>query len=144
MVMEVVVFACQQAVADPEGLRALWGRDQTRLRLMPEPCSSKVEVFQMLRTLAMPADLVWVIGCREELCRYQEGSSRMGGRVRYTRAYLEEIGLEPARVGRTVVTPGDPEELAAAVAEIKARIKELGPSPLRRAERPALKGKANP
>ena len=144
MVTEVVVYACQQAVADPEALRSLWGRDQARLRLLSEPCSSKVEVFQLLRTLAAPADLVWVIGCPEEQCRYQEGSSRMRGRVRHTQGYLEEIGLEPARVGRTVVTPGNPEELAAAVAEIKGRIKELGSSPLRRAVRQARQHKANP
>ncbi len=143
MVTEVVVYACQQAVADPEALRSLWGKDQARLRLMSEPCSSKVEVFQMLRTLATPTDLVWIIGCAEELCRYQEGSTRMGGRVTYTRRYLEEIGLEPTRVGRTVVTPGDLAELSAAVAEIKARIKELGPSPLRRVAA-AAKGAANP
>jgi coenzyme F420-reducing hydrogenase delta subunit len=134
MDMEVVVFACQQAVADPEALRSLWGRNPARLRLLSEPCSSKVEAFQLLRTLAEAADLVWVIGCVEEQCRYQEGSSRMGGRVRYTQRYLEEIGLEPDRLGRTVVTPGHPEDLAAAVAEIKARLKKLGPSPLKKKE----------
>jgi coenzyme F420-reducing hydrogenase delta subunit len=142
--MEVVVYACQQAVADPEALRSLWGKDQARLRLMSEPCSSKVEVFQMLRTLAGPTDLVWVIGCVEELCRYQEGSRRMAGRLTYTRRYLKEIGLEEARVGRTVVTPGDLEELSAAVAEIKARAQELGPSPLRRLGVASPSAPANP
>jgi len=131
--MEVVVFACQQTVPELEVLRNLWSGGDVRLRVLSEPCSSKVEAFQLLRTLATPVDLVWVIGCEEQLCRYNEGSHRAGGRIAYTKKYLAEIGLEPARVGRSVLTPGDQPALAAVVAEIADRLKALGPSPLRQA-----------
>jgi len=131
--MEVVVFACQQAVPDPEALKTLWGRSEVRFRVLAEPCSSKVEAFQLLRTLATPVDLVWVIGCEESLCRFNEGSHRAAGRMAYVKKYLGEIGLEPARVARSAVTPGDQPALAAVVAEIHDRLKALGPSPLRQA-----------
>ena len=140
--MEVVIFACQQAVPEPEALKTLWGRSEVRLRVLPEPCSSKVEAFQLLRTLATPVDLVWVISCEESLCRYDEGSHRAGGRMAYTKKYLGEIGLEPARVARSVVTPGDQSALAAIVSEIRDRLKALGPSPLRQA--PKAKAAARP
>jgi coenzyme F420-reducing hydrogenase delta subunit len=130
MSMEVVIYACQQAVPDPEALRGSFGKGGPRVQVLPEPCSSKVEAFQLLRTLAANVDLVWVIGCPEDLCRYSEGSSRLGGRVTYTRRYLKEIGLEADRVGRSLVTPGDEAALAAAIADIQARLKALGPSPL--------------
>ncbi len=133
MPMEVVVYACQQAVPEPEALKTLWGRGEVRLRVLAEPCSSKVEAFQLLRTLATPVDLVWVIGCEEQLCRYDEGSHRAGGRMTYTKKYLEEIGLEPARVERSILTPGDQAALAAIVSEIRNRVQSLGPSPLRQA-----------
>jgi coenzyme F420-reducing hydrogenase delta subunit len=133
MSMEIVVFACQQAVPDPDALRSLWGKGEVRVRVLPEPCSSKLEAFQLLRTLATPVDLVWVIGCEEQLCRYDEGSHRAGGRMTYTKKYLGEIGLEPARVGRSVLTPGDKSALTAIVAEINDRVQALGPSPLRQA-----------
>ena len=100
--------------------------------MLPEPCSSKIEAFQLLRTLATPADLVWVIGCAEDLCRYNEGSHRLGNRIAYTQRYLEEVGLESARVGRSVVIPGDAPGLAAVVAEIKAQAESQGPSPLKK------------
>ena len=132
MITEVVIYACQQAVPNPDFLRTQWGQEDIRLRVLPEPCSSKIEAFQLLRTLATPADLVWVIGCPEDLCRYNEGSHRLGNRITYTQRYLKEIGLEPDRVGRTVVIPGDAPGLAAAVAEIKAKALALGPSPLKR------------
>jgi F420-non-reducing hydrogenase iron-sulfur subunit len=131
MLMNVVIFACQQAVPDQEALRALWKEEEIRLRLLSEPCSSKVEAFQLLRTLATPVDLVWVIGCAETLCRYQEGSHRLVGRVHYTQRYLEEIGLEPERLGHCLVTPGDQGELAAVAGQIQAQVRALGPTPLR-------------
>jgi coenzyme F420-reducing hydrogenase delta subunit len=133
MSMEVVVFACQQAVPEPDALKNLWSHGEVRLRVLPEPCSSKLEAFQLLRTLATPVDLVWVVGCEEQLCRYNEGSHRAGGRMAYTKKYLGEIGLEPARVGRSVLTPGDQAALATIVAEISKRLLSLGPSPLRQA-----------
>jgi len=131
MAMEVVIYACQQAVPDPESLRAEFGKSGVKLQLLSEPCSSKVEAFQMLRTLAANVDLVWVIGCPEDLCRYNEGSHRLGSRVAYTRRYLGEIGLEPERLGRSLVTPGDQGALKVVVAEIKAQLQALGPSPLK-------------
>ena len=132
MATEVVIYACQQAVPNPDFLRTQWGRENLRLQVLPEPCSSKIEAFQLLRTLATPADLVWVIGCAEDLCRYNEGSHRLGNRIAYTQRYLEEIGLESARVGRSVVIPGDAPGLAAALAGIKAQAESLGPSPLKK------------
>jgi len=132
MATEVVIYACQQAVPNPDFLRTQWGQDNIRLQVLPEPCSSKIEAFQLLRTLATPADLVWVIGCAEDLCRYNEGSHRLGNRIAYTQRYLEEVGLESARVGRSVVIPGDAPGLAAVVAAIKAQAESLGPSPLKK------------
>ena len=73
---------------------------------------------------AAPTDLVWVIGCPEEQCRYQEGSARMGGRIAYTRRYLEEIGLEPERLGHSLVQPGKAGVLEGAVQE--ARLFPMG------------------
>jgi coenzyme F420-reducing hydrogenase delta subunit len=131
MATEVVIYACQQAVPNPDFLRTQWGQENIRLQVLHEPCSSKIEAFQLLRTLATPADLVWVIGCAEDLCRYNEGSHRLGNRIAYTQRYLEEIGLESGRVGRSVVIPGDAPGLAAVVADIKAQAEALGPSPLK-------------
>jgi len=132
MATEVVIYACQQAVPNPDFFRTQWGKDDIRLQVLMEPCSSKIEAFQLLRTLAAPADLVWVIGCAEDLCRYNEGSHRLGNRIAYTQRYLEEVGLESARVGRAVVIPGDAPGLAAVLADIKSQAEALGPSPLKK------------
>jgi coenzyme F420-reducing hydrogenase delta subunit len=90
-----------------------------------------VEAFQLLRALGTPVDLVWVIGCAETLCRYQEGSRHLEGRVKYSQGYLEEIGLESGRLGHSLVTPGDAAALAGIVKAVKARLRALGPSRLK-------------
>jgi F420-non-reducing hydrogenase iron-sulfur subunit len=132
MATEVVIYACQQAVPNPDFVKTQWGKENIRLQVLPEPCSSKIEAFQLLRTLAAPADLVWVIGCAENLCRYNEGSHRLGSRIAYVQRYLEEVGLESARVGRSVVIPGDAPGLAEVVADVKGKAEALGPSPLKK------------
>ncbi len=131
MAMEVVIYACQQAVPDPDVLKAKWGKGHARLRVLSEPCSSKIESFQLMRTLATPVDLVWVIGCEEISCRYEVGSRRLGGRVKYVQRYLEEIGLEADRLGRSLVAPGDEKALAPIIKEVKARLEALGESRLK-------------
>ncbi|MGB7913376.1 MAG: hydrogenase iron-sulfur subunit [Desulfobaccales bacterium] len=131
MSTEAVIFACQQAVPDPEALLVSLSKGGDRWRVLSEPCSSKVEAFQLLRALGTPVDLVWVIGCDKTLCRYQDGSRRLEGRVQYSQGYLEEIGLESGRLGYSLVTPGDAAALAGIVKEVKARLQALGPSPLK-------------
>jgi F420-non-reducing hydrogenase iron-sulfur subunit len=143
MATEVVIYACQQAVPNPDFLRTQWGKENIRLQVLPEPCSSKIEAFQLLRTLATPADMVWVIGCAEDRCRYNEGSHRLGNRIAYAQRYLEEIGMESARLGRTVVIPGDAPGLAAVLADIKAKAETLGPSPLKKTGNKGKKGKGD-
>ncbi|MCX5892134.1 MAG: hydrogenase iron-sulfur subunit, partial [Deltaproteobacteria bacterium] len=94
-------------------------------------CSSKVESCQLLRTLATPVDLVWVSGCAEATCRYEDGSRRLGARVKYVQRYLQEIGLEADRLGRSLVTPGEDKGLTAIIKEVKARLETLGESRLK-------------
>ena len=127
--VEVVVLACTQALPESGVFLTLFKGFPLEVRVVREPCSSKVEVFQMLCILASDADLLWVVGCPEDRCQMFEGSRRLGRRVAYARQYLQEIGLEPERVGLIRLTPGEEGDLALAVGEIKARVLALGPNP---------------
>jgi coenzyme F420-reducing hydrogenase delta subunit len=129
--LQIVALACQQAVPETAGLAAPLEAAGFTARVIAEPCSSKIEVFQMLRILAAEADLLWVIGCPEEVCLFTEGSFRMGRRVEFAWKYLEEIGLDTQRLGMSRIPPGDEDALNKAVAEIEKRARILGPSPAR-------------
>ena len=129
--LHIVVLACQQAVPEPAMLKVLLEETGLKARVIAEPCSSKIEVFQMLRILASEADLLWVIGCPEDLCLFTEGSFRMGRRVDFARKYLEEIRLETERLGMSRIPPGDQEALYTLAAEMQKQAQNLGPNPAR-------------
>jgi coenzyme F420-reducing hydrogenase delta subunit len=129
--LNVVLMACRQAVPDPVLLINPLEHAGIRARVIQEPCSSKVEVFQMLRTLAAEADLLWVVGCPEPACQLVEGSFRMAKRVGHAQEYLGEIGLEPERLGMVQLPAGNQKVLSAAVKEILERARTLGPNPAR-------------
>jgi coenzyme F420-reducing hydrogenase delta subunit len=129
--LQIVALACQQALPETAALATPLEAAGLTARVIAEPCSSKIEVFQMLRILAAEADLLWVIGCPEELCLFTEGSFRMGRRVEFARNYLEEIGLEAQRLGMSRIPPGDEEAFNQAVVEIEKRARSLGPNPAR-------------
>ena len=129
--MTVVLMACRQAVPDPALFLNPLEQAGLKARVIAEPCSSKVEVFQMLRTLAAEADLLWVVGCPEPACQLVEGSFRMAKRVGHAKDYLAEIGLEPERLGMVQLPAGNQEVLAVAVQEILERARTLGENPAR-------------
>jgi F420-non-reducing hydrogenase iron-sulfur subunit len=125
----VVLMACRQAVPDPALFLGPLEQAGLAARVIEEPCSSKVEVFQMLRTLAAEADLLWLVGCPEAACQLVEGSFRMTKRVGHAQDYLGEIGLEPERIGLAQLPAGNQKALAATVKEILTRARKLGANP---------------
>lgn len=129
--ISVVLMACRQAVPDPGLFLSPLEQAGLKARVIAEPCSSKVEVFQMLRTLASDADLLWVIGCPEPACQLVEGSFRMTKRVGHAQDYLGEIGLEPERLGLAQILAGNQGALDATVDEILERARKLGANPAR-------------
>ncbi len=128
---ELVVLACTQAVPNPAALNESLKHFGLRARIIQEPCSSKVEAFQLLRILATGVDMVWVVGCPEQYCQLVEGSTRMGFRVAYAQSFLTELGLEPERIGLSRVAAGNSEGLAAAAQEMQQRAQTLSPNPAR-------------
>jgi F420-non-reducing hydrogenase iron-sulfur subunit len=129
--IHVIILACRQALPEPAGILEPLTRVGFTARLIPEPCSSKVESHQLLRILASKADLLWVVGCPANACQLVEGSRRMAKRVHYTQDYLKEIGLEAERLGLAFISAGSPGEVEATLQEIEKRARDLGPNPAR-------------
>ena len=102
----------------------------SNVKIISVPCSGKVDVIHLLRAIQMGADGVYVVGCLEGTCHYNEGNFRARERVEHVRTLLEEIGMEGDRVRMYNLSSGEGPTFAAYAKEMTEHILSLGPSPL--------------
>jgi coenzyme F420-reducing hydrogenase delta subunit len=102
----------------------------SNIKIIRVPCSGKVDVRHLLRAIQQGADGVYVVGCLEGTCHYNEGNFRARERVDYVKTLLEEIGLEGDRVRMYNLSSGEGPTFAAYAKEMADLIRSLGPNPL--------------
>ncbi len=101
------------------------------IKIIRVPCTGKVDVMYLLRSIQKGADGVYVVGCLEGSCHYNEGNFRARERVEHVRMLLEEIGLEADRVRMYNLSSGEGPTFAAYAREMTELIKAMGPNPLK-------------
>jgi coenzyme F420-reducing hydrogenase delta subunit len=117
------------------------------------PCTGKLQPEHFLKAFEAGADMVCIVACEDANCHYLEGSKRAHRRFDYVRGMLNELGLGGERL-QLFYLPGSAKEdmalgsggaqtngahlnvkvagrLSEIAAEIAARLKALGASPLR-------------
>lgn len=136
---EIVVLFCQRSVDGTVALSNAYRHlPGLRVRLVVLPCSSNLEVRQIIKMLEKGADGIQIVACAEEACRFLVGSSKAERRVEYIRGLLEEIDFGAERVGIIRGVHPSEEQLLALARDRADRIRDLGPNPMRET------GKANP
>ena len=100
------------------------------IKIIRLPCTGKVDVIHLLRAFQKGADGVYVVGCLEGNCHYNEGNFRARERVNHVRMLLEEIGMEGDRVRMYNLSSGEGPTFAAYAKEMTEHIKALGPNRL--------------
>ena len=102
----------------------------SNVKIVRVPCSGKVDVIHLLRAIQMGADGVYIVGCLEGTCHYNEGNFQARERVEHVRTLLEEIGMEADRVRMYNLSSGEGPTFAAYAKEMTEHIQSLGPNPL--------------
>ena len=110
-------------------------RYPTNIKIIKVPCSGRVAIIHMLKALEEGADGVMVAGCLEGDCHYQSGNLRAKKRVIYVKEILEKIGMEPDRVAMYNLSAGEGPRFAEISREMTEKVKELGPSPIKKAKK---------
>lgn len=62
------------------------------------PCSSTVEVGNLIKLIEQGADGVLVIACEKKRCQLLTGSALAERRIEYARSLLDDVGIEPSRI----------------------------------------------
>jgi coenzyme F420-reducing hydrogenase delta subunit len=96
---ESVVFYCQQSLAPGEALgEGIRSGPGFRVRLVGLPCSSKIEVYHLVKQLEKGADGIMILACPPVGCRFLTGNTKAERKVQYVRRMLEELNAGPDRV----------------------------------------------
>ena len=130
---EIIVFACHYcayAAADLAGSMRL--QYPSNIRMIKLPCTGKLEVIHLLRAIEAGADGVYAAGCLEGECHYLKGNLWARKRVNHVKDLLAELGLEPERVEMYNMSSAMGAKFAEVATEFTARIKQLGPNPVKR------------
>ncbi len=108
-------------------------------RIVRVPCSGKVDIIHILRAFEKGADGVYVVGCMEGDCHYNEGNFRARKRVEQAKAILDKVGVGGERVKMFNLSSGEGPLFAQYSVEMDEKIRELGPNPIRLAKQKEAK-----
>jgi F420-non-reducing hydrogenase iron-sulfur subunit len=129
---DVVLLYCGNCVEVDGNLADSHRRlDGCRARFVMLPCSSKLEVRDVMKLLEQGADAVQVVGCADAHCRLVVGNRRAEKRVQYVRDLLAEIQLGPERAAMVRGERFTESDLLALASDRAARLRELGPNPMK-------------
>lgn len=130
----IVAFCCHYCAytaADMAGSQRL--PYPSNVKIVRVPCSGKVDALHLTTAFEKGADGVYVAGCLEGDCHFKNGNEKAAKRVAYVQNYLEEIGIDPERLEMVRVSAGMGHRFAQIATEITAKIRKLGPSPIKAA-----------
>ena len=101
------------------------------IRIIRVPCTGKVDLIHILRAFEKGADGVYVVGCLEGDCRFNNGNLRARKRVEQAQQILNAIGIGGQRAQMYNLSSGEGPRFAEFAAEMTEKIKELGPNPIK-------------
>jgi coenzyme F420-reducing hydrogenase delta subunit len=104
------------------------------IRIVRLPCTGKVDIIHILRAFEKGADGVYVVGCLEGECRFENGNLQARKRVAQAKKILDTIGIGGERVRMYNLSSSDGPRFAEYAVEMTEKIKELGPNPLKKAK----------
>lgn len=120
--VKINLFCCSTSI-DPEELVRSYGKHEDHVKVIPLPCSGKIDILYLTKAFETGADGVAVVTCKKGECEYLEGNLRARKRVEAVDALLEEIGLGKGRMIIIQMGDGGIQQVVNEVDTFRSRIK---------------------
>jgi F420-non-reducing hydrogenase iron-sulfur subunit len=137
--LKIDLFCCSSSF-DPDELVRSCGKNASGLKVIPLPCSGKVDILYLTKAFETGADGVAVVICKKGDCRYLEGNLRARKRVAAVDMLLDEIGLGKGRMAIIQMGDGGIEQVIREVEDFRKRI-EAAPRKAYSGDDPELESK---
>ena len=121
---------CGYMAADTAGAMGI--QYPANVKFLRLPCTGKTDIRYLLEAFEQGADGVYVVGCPLGNCHHVRGNERGRARVKRAQAMLGHIGIEPERLDMYFMSGSEAHAFAQAAQTMTDRIRELGPSPVKR------------
>lgn len=109
----------------------------SNIKIILVPCTGKVDVLYILRAFEKGADGVYVVGCLEGDCHFNNGNFRARKRVEQAQKILDAIGVGGERVQMYNLSSSEAPRFAQIAIEMDEKIRSLGPNPIKSAKQKA-------
>jgi len=101
------------------------------IKIIKVPCTGKVDIIHLLRSFEKGADGVYVLGCLEGSCQFNNGNIRARKRVEQAQQILESIGIGGERVRMHNLSSSEAPLFVQIANEMTEKIIEMGPNPIK-------------
>jgi F420-non-reducing hydrogenase iron-sulfur subunit len=116
---------CSYRAADLAGSARI--KYPPNVRIMRVMCSGRVEPDLVIKALSKGADGVLIAGCHPGECHYIEQNYKTIRRIEMLKHTIQAMGIDPRRVRLQWASAAEGVQLAAAIHEMVAEIRALGP-----------------
>ncbi len=124
---------CSYAGADLAGVSRF--QYPPNLRVIRVMCSGRVHPAHIMEAFKNGADGVLVAGCHPPSdCHYISGNMKAQRRVALLKKLMAQLGLEQERLRLEWISAAEGDKFARVIREMVSDLRELGPSPLHKAE----------
>jgi coenzyme F420-reducing hydrogenase delta subunit len=106
----------------------------SNIKIILVPCTGKVDVLYILRAFEKGADGVYVVGCLEGDCHFNNGNFRARKRVEQAQGILNAIGVGGERAQMYNLSSSEAPQFAQIAVEMDEKIRALGPNPIKSAK----------
>ena len=120
--LRIDIFCCSGSLEPAELSYGNNGKG-VEVKVIPLPCSGKIDILYLTKAFETGADGVVVVTCKKGDCRYLEGNLRAQRRVEAVDALLEEIGLGRGRMVMIQMGEGGLEQVKKEIEDFRSRIK---------------------
>jgi len=105
------------------------------IKIIRVPCTGKVDIIHILRAFEKGADGVYLVGCLEGDCHFNQGNFRARKRVEQAQKILDTVGVGGERVQMYNLSSSEGPLFAKYAQEMDQRIRDLGPNPIKLAKK---------
>jgi F420-non-reducing hydrogenase iron-sulfur subunit len=121
---KIYLFCCSSSF-DPMELAQGYVEHEDELKVIPLPCSGKVDILYLTKAFESGADGVAIVTCKQGECRYLEGNLRARKRAEAIDSLVEEIGLGKGRMAIIQMNDGGIKQIIREVKDFSNKIKAL-------------------